>query len=255
MILKGKTIIVTGAASGLGHSIALKCAAEGASVVCADIDDTAETVALVKEGGHEAMGVKVNITQTAAIEAACSAAESAYGGIDGLVNNAAISKGLMMKKFHEIDEAEWDRVMNVNAKGTWLCCKTVYPWLIKRGGGSIVNISSSSILEGSPFLTHYIASKAAVWGMTRSISRAAGEYNIRCNSVTLGFTLTESVKQDVAADPAGFQYAVEYAIKTRAIHRSSEPEDIVGGVAFLLSDDSAFITGQNLNIDGGCINY
>jgi 3-oxoacyl-[acyl-carrier protein] reductase len=255
MVLKDKVIIVTGAASGLGRAFSVRCAHEGAKVVSADIADPAETVKLIRNAGGEALGIKVDITEAASVEAMCKAAEERYGGIDGIINNAAISTGLLLKRFHEIEDDEWDRIMKVNAKGTWICCKTVYPYMVKRGGGSIVNISSSSILEGSPFLTHYIASKGAVWAMTRSISRTTGEQRIRCNSITLGFTLTDGAKMMIEKDPVSFQKTIDYANQMRAIHRSEEPEDVVGGAVFLLSDSSAFITGQNLNIDGGSCNY
>jgi len=254
MILKDKVILVTGAAGGLGRAFALRFAAEGACVVCADIQDASGTARLIEEAGGKAVAVTVDITNAASVRAMCDAAEEAYGGIDGLVNNAAIYAGLSMKPFHEIEEAEWDRVMAVNAKGTWLCCKIAYPYLIRRGGGSIVNIASASILEGNPFFAHYTASKGAVWALTRSVARVAGEHGVRCNSITPGYTMTEASK-GLAGSPEDFQKNYDYSIQTRAIHRAMEAGDVVGGALFLLSDDSAFMTGQNLNIDGGCVHY
>ncbi|MDR1816488.1 MAG: SDR family oxidoreductase [Clostridiales Family XIII bacterium] len=254
MKLKDKTIIVTGAAGGLGRAFSLRFAEEGANVVCADVKDAAETVALITDAGGSALSVSVDITGAASVEAMCKAAADAYGGIDGLVNNAAIYAGLTMEPFHEIKESDWDKVMAVNAKGTWLCCKYVYPYLIKRGGGSIVNIASASILEGNPFFAHYTASKGAVWALTRSVSRVVGEQGIRCNSITPGYTMTDASK-GLAGDPESFQKNYDYSIQTRAIHRAMEAGDVVGAALFLLSDDSAFVTGQNLNVDGGCINY
>ena len=254
MILKDKVIIVTGAAGGLGRAFSLRFAAEGASVVCADIADASETVNMIKADGGSALCVKVDITSEESTLTMCKAAEDNFGGIDGIVNNAAIYAGLTMEPFHLIDEKEWDRVMNVNAKGTWICCKMVYPFLVKRGGGSIINIASASILEGNPFFAHYTASKGAVWALTRSVSRVAGEQGIRCNSITPGYTMTEASK-GLAGDPESFQKNYDYSIQTRAIHRAMEADDVVGAALFLLSDDSEFMTGQNLNIDGGCINY
>jgi len=198
--------------------------------------------------------VNVDITDYKKVQAMCQTAEDTFGGIDGIVNNAAYYAGISMDPFHLIEEDEWDRVLNVNLKGTWLCCKAVYPHLIKRGGGSIVNISSASILEGCPYFAHYTASKAGVWTLSRSISRVVGEQGIRCNSITPGYTMTEASK-GLASDPESFKKNYDYSIQTRAIHRAMEAEDAVGGVVFLLSDDSKFVTGQNLNIDGGCINY
>ncbi|MDR3363526.1 MAG: SDR family oxidoreductase [Clostridiales Family XIII bacterium] len=254
MILRDKVVIVTGAAGGLGRAFALRFASEGAKAVCADIADAAETVSLIKGAGGEALAVRADIADYESAQAMCGKAAEVFGGIDGLVNNAAIYAGIAMEPFHLIEEAEWDRVMNVNVKGTWHCCKAAYPHMIKRGGGSIVNIASASILEGNPFFAHYTASKGAVWALSRSISRVVGEHGIRCNSVTPGYTMTEASK-GLAGDPEAFQKNYDYSIQTRAIHRAMEPGDVVGGVLFLLSDDSAFYTGQNLNIDGGCINY
>ena len=254
MLLKDKVVIVTGAAGGLGRAFSVRFAAEGAKVVCADITDAAETVKAIRDAGGDALNVTVNIVDYASVQAMCKAAEDAYGGIDGIVNNAAIYAGIAMEPFHLIEEDEWDRVMTVNAKGTWLCCKAVYPYMIKRGGGSMVNIASASVLEGNPYFTHYTASKAAVMATSRSISRVVGEQGIRCNSITPGYTMTDASK-GLAGDPESFQKNYEYAIQTRAIHRAMEAGDVVGVVLFLLSDDSAFLTGQNLNIDGGCINY
>ena len=254
MRLKDKVIIVTGAAGGLGRAFSQRIAAEGGNVVCADIADASETVAMIKADNGEASCVQVDITDYASVQSMCKFAEDKYGGIDGIVNNAAIYAGIAMEPFHLIEEDEWDRVINVNVKGTWLCCKAVYPYLIKRGGGSIVNIASSSILEGNPFFAHYTASKGAVWALSRSISRVVGEQGIRCNSISPGYTMTDASK-NLAGDPESFRKNYDYSIQTRAIHRAMEADDVVGGVLFLLSDDSAFLTGQNLNIDGGCINY
>ena len=254
MVLKGKVVIVTGAARGLGSAFSIRFAAEGAKVVCADISDASETVSHILAAGGEAICVNVNITDYSSVQAMCKTAEEAYGGIDGIVNNAAIYAGIAMEPFHLIEEDEWDRVFSVNVKGTWLCCKAVYPYMVKRGGGSIVNIASSSILEGNPYFAHYTASKGAVWALSRSISRVVGEQGIRCNSVTPGYTMTEASKS-LAGDPESFKRNYDYSIQTRAIHRAMEADDLVGGVLFLLSDDSVFMTGQNMNIDGGCIHY
>ena len=254
MILKDKVVIVTGAAGGIGRAFAERFAAEGAKVICADIADASETVSLIKAKGDEATRVKVNISDYSSVQEMCKTAEDLYGGIDGIVNNAAIYKGIAMEPFHLIEEDEWDRIFNVNVKGTWLCCKAVYPYMIKRGGGSIVNIASSSILEGCPFFAHYTASKGAVWALSRTISRVVGEQGIRCNSITPGYTITDASKS-FAATPEDFQKNYDYSIQMRAIHRAMDPKDVVGTALFLLSDDSAFMTGQNLNIDGGCINY
>jgi NAD(P)-dependent dehydrogenase (short-subunit alcohol dehydrogenase family) len=254
MGIKDKVIVITGAAGGLGQAFALRFAREGAKLVAADLADTSETVSLVAEAGGEAFGVRTNITDVESVRAMCARAEKEFGGIDGLVNNAAIYAGLKMAPFDQIDEKDWDAVMKVNVKGPWIVSKEVLPYLKKRGGGSIVNISSASVLEGNPYFAHYVASKGAVWALTRSMSRTAGEYNIRVNSVTPGYTMTDASK-GLAGDPESFRKNYEDNINARALKRAMEPGDVVGGVLFLLGDDSSFITGQNLNIDGGSIHY
>jgi len=254
--LKDKVIIVTGAAGGgLGRAFSARFAEEGAKMVCADIKDVADTVAQIKEAGGEATGVHVDISDFGSAQAMCQAAEEAYGGIDGLVNNAAISSGLMPQPFTEIDDAAWDRVMGVNVKGTWHCCKAVYPYMVKRGGGSIVNISSSTIIEGGAYLAHYVASKGAVYALTRSISREVGEHGIRCNSITPGFTLTEGVLSMEQKDAEQFKRMLEAGRSVRSLKRDALPEDVVGAALFLISDDSRFITGQNINVEGGVTHY
>jgi NAD(P)-dependent dehydrogenase (short-subunit alcohol dehydrogenase family) len=258
MGIKDKVIIITGAAGGLGQAFAVRFAAEGAKVVAADMADASETVRLAAEAGAEAggdaMGIRTDITDVDSVKAMCARAGDEFGGIDGLVNNAAIYAGLKMAPFDQIDERDWDAVMTVNVKGTWITTKEVLPFMKERGGGSVVNISSASVFEGNPYFAHYVASKGAVWALTRSMSRTAGEYNIRVNSVTPGYTMTEASK-GLAGDPESFKKNYEDNIAARALKRAMEAADVVGGVMFLLGDDSSFITGQNLNIDGGSIHY
>jgi 3-oxoacyl-[acyl-carrier protein] reductase len=249
-----KNIIITGAAGGLGQAFALNFAKRGAAIAAVDMADCSKTVALVKEAGGECVGISADVTKDASVAAMCAEADATLGGIDGLVNNAAIYAGLKMAPFDQIDEKDWDRVFAVNVKGVWLCSKAVLPYLKKRGGGSIVNISSASILEGNPYFAHYVASKGAVWALTRSISRNAGEYGIRVNSVTPGYTMTDASK-GLAGDPESFKKNYEDNIAARAIQRAMDAVDVVGAVWFMMKDDSAFITGQNLNVDGGSIHY
>lgn len=254
MSIKDKVIIVTGAAGGLGQSFSLRFAKEGAKVVVADIADVSNTMNLIESEGGCALAVKVDVTNQESVEQMCKDAFEKFGRIDGLVNNAAVYAGLKMGTFDLIDEKDWDLVMNVNVKGAWLCCKAVFPYMKEQGSGSIVNISSASILEGNPFFTHYVASKGAVLSMTRSISRNVGEYGIRANSITPGYTMTEASK-GLAGDPESFKKNYEENIARRALKRALEAEDIVGGALFLLGDDSKCISGQNINIDGGGVHY
>jgi 3-oxoacyl-[acyl-carrier protein] reductase len=252
--LENKVVIVTGGARGIGQAFCEKLAKDGAAILCADVLDGAETVDLVTKAGGRGLYVKTDITDVASTKNMAAEAVKAYGRIDGLVNNAAVYAGLKMCPFTDINEAEWDKVYNVNVKGNWQCCKAVFPYMKEAGGGSIINISSTSILQGVPLLFHYVGSKGAVWAMTRTLANEAGVYNIRVNSITPGYTLTDASMQ-LSDNPEDFNKNYERNINDRALKRGMMPADLVGAAAFLLSDESSFITGQNLNVDGGSVHY
>ena len=170
-----------------------------------------------------------------------------FGGVDGLVNNAAVFSTIPISRvgFERIDADEWDRVMDVNVKGVWHACRAVVPAMRRRGGGSIVNVSSASFFHGGGGRLHYMASKAAVLGMSRGLARELGDDNIRVNTIAPGNTLSE-------ADPTPeIRQIREVAVAARALKRIQTPADLVGAVVFFLSDDAAFITGQTLLVDGG----
>ena len=168
----GKVVIVTGAAGGLGRAFAQGFSAQGARLVVADIDQAgvSETAAMLTASGEKAIAVTVDVTNKESTDALAQAALDAYGQIDVLINNAAIYATLTRKPFTEIDPAEWDRVMNVNVKGAWLCSASVYP-LMAQPGGRIINIASATVFSGSPLWMHYVASKGAVIGLTRVMAR------------------------------------------------------------------------------------
>lgn len=241
----GKVVIVTGAAGGLGRAFAQGFASAGASVVVADIDmiGVDETAALISATGAQAVAVKVDVTSKESTDALAQAALDAFGRIDVLINNAAIYATLTRKPFTEIDPAEWDRVMNVNVKGAWLCSASVYPKM-SHPGGRIVNIASATVYSGSPLWMHYVASKAAVIGMTRVMAREVGGDGVTVNAIAPGFTLTE-------ASLSLIEDAETYGVDRGAIKRSSQPDDIVGTALFLASDNASYITGQTLVVDGG----
>lgn len=253
MLLQDKAILVTGAAQGLGQEFALRLAAEGAFVLAADRQNATATVEKIIRAGGRAEALPVDVADSASVARLAQEAARLCGRLDGLVNNAAVYAGLTMLPFDEIPEEEWDRVLAVNAKGVWICCKYLYP-LMKEKGGSIVNVASATIFEGHPYFAHYVASKGAVWALSRSIARNLGQWDIRVNSITPGYTLTETSK-NLAGDREKFEENYQKTISTRAIRRAMEPGDVVGTVVFLMSGDSAFITGQNINIDGGSIHY
>ena len=242
---EGKVVIVTGAAGGLGRAFAQGFASAGASLVVADIDvaGVEETAALIVATGAKAVAVKVDVTNKESTDALAQAALDDFGRIDVLINNAAIYATLTRKPFTEIDPAEWDRVMNVNVKGAWLCSGSVYPKM-SHPGGRIVNIASATVYSGSPLWMHYVASKAAVIGMTRVMAREVGGDGVTVNAIAPGFTLTE-------ASLSLIEDAETYGVDRGAIKRSSQPDDIVGTALFLASDNASYITGQTLVVDGG----
>lgn len=247
--MDGKTVVVTGGGHGIGRAYSISLARECAAVVVADLDGpAAERVAdEVRQAGGQGLGVHVDVAQWASTQSMAERAVERFGGIDALVNNAAVFATIPISRvgFEMIDEAEWDRVMAVNVKGTWLCCRAVAPALRRRGGGSIVNIASGTVFHGHGMRLHYVASKAAVVGITRVLSRELGGDNIRVNAVAPGNTMSEE-------DPSPEIIAMrEQAVAARSIKRVQTPDDLVGALLFLVSDESRFITGQTLLIDGG----
>jgi NAD(P)-dependent dehydrogenase (short-subunit alcohol dehydrogenase family) len=245
--LAGRVAIVTGGARGIGQAIALECAAEGASVVIADIDGerAAETAARIEALGGRALAVRTDVSAADSVTAMAGAALGRFGRIDVLVNNAAIVD-VARQPSDLIPEEEWDRVMLVNVKGPWLCVRAVLPAMREQRGGKIINLSSDLILSGVPGLLHYVASKGALTAMTRSLARELGPDGICVNAVAPGLTTTD------AAMTHG-QEAAERSIRTRAIPRAQTPDDITGTVVFLASDASSFMTGQLLVVNGGSV--
>lgn len=248
MRLEGRVAIVTGSAQGIGKAYAERLAKEGARVVVADVayERAKETAARIRESGGEAMAIEVDVSEeSSTIEMARKTVEK-YGRIDILVNNAAMFVALFPKKpFTEITVEEWDRVMAVNVKGLFLCCKAVFPYMKSQGRGKIINISSSTFWHGSPDFLQYVTSKGAVIGFTRQLAREVGDYGINVNCITPGLTASEGAER---------VYSPEYldaVAQRRCFKRWERPEDLVGTVVFLASDDSDFITGQTINVDGG----
>ncbi|HET9079613.1 MAG TPA: SDR family oxidoreductase [Trebonia sp.] len=240
-----RNVVVTGGGGGLGRAFATAFAESGAQVVAADIDiaGARQTAKLITESGGRAMAARVDVTDPASVENLAQTVAEALGKVDVLVNNAAIYAGLSRRPFEEIDPAEWDRVMAVNVKGTWLCTAAIVPHM-RQPGGKIVNIASATVMSGSPLWMHYVASKGAVIAMTRVLAREVGQRGITANAVAPGFTLTE-------ASLGMFEDAATYGIGRGALKRPGEPRDIVGAVLFLASAGSEYITGQTLVVDGG----
>jgi 3-oxoacyl-[acyl-carrier protein] reductase len=252
MRLKDKVVIVTGGGVGIGKAYAMGVANEGAKVVVADIQEAeAKKVAAdIKKAGGESVAVAVDVTSSDKTQAMADATLKQYGRIDVLVNNAGLYSALKKKPFMEIDPDEWDQVMAVNLKGLFLCVKAVYPAMKQQRKGKIINISSGTVLSGSPLFLHYVSSKAGVIGFTRALAREVGNDNICVNSIMPGLTISGSNQEGVMTPE---QLADRR--KRRCFQRDQHPADLVGTVIFLSSDDSDFMTGQAISVDGGANMY
>ncbi len=222
-MLNGKVVVVTGAARGIGRQYVLDVVEQGGLAVAADRASCEETLAALGARRDRAIGVTVDVADRASVDAMAAAALAAFGRIDGLINNV---------------------------KGIWHCCRAVFPAMRDAGGGSIVNISSLAALYGLPYALHYTTSKAAVIGLTRGLARELGRANIRVNAIAPSAVKTEGTREF-------FGEKHETALKTiaagQAITRNLESADVAGTVRWLLSDDSRFVTGQTIAVDGGTV--
>ena len=247
--MNGKVAVVTGAAQGIGRAYAESLATHGAQVVVSDVQDTGETVAAIKVAGGEAIGLKADVTSDESLLAMVQEAESAFGPIEILVNNAAIFAELELKPFTQISNDEWDLVMRVNVRGPFQAAKAVVPSMKKNGRGKIINISSGTVLRGAPMFLHYVSSKGAVIAQTRAISRELAADGICVNAIIIGLTESDGVRAHKQLSAARAP-----TLAMRAIQREMLPEDVLGTMLFLASEDSDFITGQSINVDGGALN-
>ncbi|HET9498964.1 MAG TPA: 3-oxoacyl-ACP reductase family protein [Marmoricola sp.] len=238
--------VVTGSGRGLGLAIAERLGHDGARIVVAELrPDVAEKgVAHLEERGIEVHRVDTDVSDAASVQRLADAVEE-LGGAHGLVNNAAIADGVGGKPFHQIEEEQFSRILDVNVRGTWLVAKALYPQLARRRG-AIVNLASDAALYGSPRLAHYIASKGAIISMTRGMARDAGLDGVRVNAIAPGLIRVEATET-----VPGERY--DLYRDNRALERDQTPEDMVGAVAFLLSDDARYVTGQTLVVDGGFV--
>lgn len=248
MQLDSKTVVVTGGARGLGRAYCESLAAEGANVVAADIRDTKATVDSVKSTGGSAIGVELDVSDMSSCEAMAQAAIDSFGRVDALVNNAALYGDISGGRFDQIPDDQWDKVMKVNIKGIWHCCKACVPHIRSAGGGSIVNISSLAATYGMPYALDYAMSKAAVIGMTRSLARELGRDWIRVNSVAPSAVLTEGTEEYMGEKR---EKALAVIAGNQSLRANLEPQDMVGTILFLVSDASRFVTGQTIMVDGG----
>ena len=241
--------VVTGAGHGIGRAYAQRLAAEGAHVVVAELDGEAgeQTAEKLAQAGMSAFACRTDVTNAGDLADMVDATLSRYGRIDILVNNAAMFATVPMSRslFDSIEPEEWDRMMQVNLKGTWLACRAVVPAMRAQGSGKIINISSGTAFKGMVTRIHYITSKAGILGFTKSLARELGADGIQVNCVAPGSTLSEEDPDESTVKMR------KSAIAGRALPRVQTVDDLVGAVAFFASSDSDFITGQTLIVDGG----
>ena len=252
---RGKVCIITGAALGMGRACALRLAAEGASIAVFDVLDDAgarlvEELNAMQTAGKPARYWHVDVASEATVQAAVKEVAEHFGALHVLVNNAGIAG--VNKPTHEVTEAEWDHVQSVNVKGVFFCTKHAIPHLKRAGGGSSINLSSIYGLIGAPDLPPYHASKGAVRLMSKTDALIYAADKIRVNSVHPGFIWTPLVEHHLAESGATDLDAARAEVgKLHALGHMGEPDDIAWGVVYLASDESKFITGSELVIDGG----
>jgi 3-oxoacyl-[acyl-carrier protein] reductase len=244
MELEGKRAIITGAGSGIGRASALRLAEEGASVAVVDLnpDGAGETVTLIERAGGRAMAVQTNVTLRAEVEAMVERVRAAWGGVDVLMNNAG---GSLHSPFLELEEAEWDKVVDLNLKAVYLCSRPVARLMVDQGTGCIINVTSNYGVTGSGIRAHYSAAKAGVIGLTKAMALDLGPYGVRVNAVGPGPTNTARVRGNSTEE------AWAARAQTIPLRRMGEPEDLADAVAFLVSDRARYITGQVLHVNGG----
>jgi NAD(P)-dependent dehydrogenase (short-subunit alcohol dehydrogenase family) len=247
--LDGRVVVITGAGQGLGRAYARRIADEGGTVILADINTEAGKSAAeqITADGGTATFAALDVADPDSCTALAETVSAEFGALHGLVNNAAIFSTIKMRPFWEIPVAEWDRLMAVNLRGPWLLTAALLPALRQAGGASVVNVSSDALWLGRPGYLHYIASKGGVAAMTNSMAHELGGEGIRVNAISPGPTYTEVDRGTVTEQQKDAMRAAQ------ALHRDAGPEDMEGVVAFLLSEDACFVTGQTIHVNGGLV--
>ena len=246
MKFENKTAIVTGASRGIGREIALKLGREGAKVVVnysGSKDKADEVVALIREAGGEAFAFQANVSDSEQVKAMIDATMDAFQSIDFLVNNAGITRDNLLMR---MKEDEWDDVIDINLKGVFLCTKAVTRQMMKQRAGKIINLASIVGVIGNPGQANYVAAKAGVIGLTKTTARELATRNITVNAVAPGFIttdMTEALPEEVKSQMLG----------SIPLGKLGSAEDVAGTVAFLLSNDANYITGQTIHVDGGMV--
>ncbi len=243
--LEGQIAIVTGGARAIGRAIAETLAGRGATVVSVDLAPSDETVATIEAAGGSALSLTADVTDEAAVRATLAQVLDAHGKIDVLVNNAGLFAGIERRPFWEIDLPEWEHVLGVNVRSVFLCSRAAAGPMRAAGRGRIVNIASNVVTFGMANLMHYVASKAAVIGMTRSMARELGPSGIAVNGVAPGLVTTEITTQTVSEEYR------DLVAKGQCLQVPILPDDIAGAVAYLCSPSARMVTGQTLLVNGG----
>ena len=249
MRLDGKVAIITGGGQGFGKQFSLAFAAEGASVVIGqrNVAKAEATAEHIRAKGGRALAVKLDIAEQAQCDNIVKKAAEAFGGVDILLNNAALLKEYPFANWDSWTDQDWLNSFNVNVVGGWRMTKSVFPYMKQRGKGKIINISSTTVQLGFSGMLPYTSSKAAVVANTRVLARVLGRSNINVNCISLGYTATESITSQSSYTEA----AELITVKRRCLQRKQKPEDAVGTAIYLACDDSDFVTGQVLVVDGG----
>jgi NAD(P)-dependent dehydrogenase (short-subunit alcohol dehydrogenase family) len=247
----GRVAIVTGAAQGIGATYSKALAAAGARVAVADIQDTRPVAQIIEQAGGEAIALSVDVADENSVAAMVEAAVGRFGRLDILISNAAVFASLALKPFTEIEVEEWDRVMAVNVRGPFLCARAAVPEMRKNAYGRIVHIASGTVFKGTPQFLHYVTSKGAIVAMTRSLAREVGDDGICVNTLAPGFVLSDGVianqeMRDALTAPV---------LASRAIKREQEPDDLIGPMLMLASEEARFMTGQVVVVDGGSVTH
>jgi NAD(P)-dependent dehydrogenase (short-subunit alcohol dehydrogenase family) len=245
MKLKGRIALITGASNGIGNAIARRLAADGANIAVVDLVDAESAAAAIAKSGVKAIGIRADVSSETDTAAAVERCVAELGGVDILVNNAAMTAP--PRPFEEIPVADWRRMLETNVIGPSLLCRAVSPHMRKKKYGRIINVASDTVHLGVPYMLHYVSSKGALIAFTRALAREFGKDGVNVNAIAPGFTLSDRLARQPER-VAGFRKA---NLNQLAIQRDEIPDDLAGIASFLASEDCAFMTGQTIVVDGG----